>query len=76
MVLQYHPAVGIDPFAGPLSIMATFNFILGLTTWISGIWVNRKGPYMRRLIQQRVYWTLGAVMIFTSSYFFEQIAGV
>jgi len=76
MMPQYHPTVGIDPFAGPLSIMASFIFILGLTTWISGIWVNRREPFMKRFIQQRVYWTLGTSMILTSSYFFGLIAGV
>ena len=76
MMPQYHPTLGIDPTALPLSIMASFNFILGLTTWLSGIWVKRKGTFMERFIHQRVYWTLGAIMIFTSSYFFEHIAGV
>ena len=28
---------------------------------------------MKRFIQQRIFWTLGAAMIFTSSYFFELI---
>ena len=73
---QYHPTVGIDPFAGPLSIMAVFNFVCGLATWLSAIWVKRKGPFMERFIQQRVFWALGAAMILTSSYFFELIARV
>jgi len=76
MMPQYHSTVGIDPFARPLSIMASFIFILGLATWISGICVNRRGPYLKRFMQQRVYWTLGTVMILTSSYFFQHIAGV
>ena|ERR1039458_2216022 len=76
MMPQYHPTVGIDPFAGPLSIMASINCIFGLSTWVSGIWVKRKGSFMERFIQQRIFWTLGAVMIFSSSYFFELIAGV
>jgi hypothetical protein len=75
-MLQYHPTVGIDPFAGPLSIMTSFNFIFGITTWISCHWAKRKGPFMGRFIQQRIFWTLGAVMIFTSTYFFELIAGL
>jgi hypothetical protein len=56
--------------------MAIFNFIFGLTTWLTGIWVKRKGSFMERFVQRRVFWTLGAAMIFTSSYFFELIAGV
>jgi hypothetical protein len=53
MTPQYHVTVGINPFAGPLSIMAIFNCVFGLTTWISALWVRRKGPFMERFIQQR-----------------------
>jgi hypothetical protein len=76
IVPQFHPTTGIDPFTGPLGIMAIFNFVFGLTTWFAALWVNRKGPYVEHFIRQRVFWTLGAVMIFTSSHFFEHIAGV
>jgi hypothetical protein len=76
MMPQFHPTAEIDPFAGPLGIMASFNFIVGLTTWLSALWVKRKGPFMERFIQQRVFWALGAAMIFTSSYFFDLIKSV
>ena len=75
MMPQLHPVVGIDPFSFPLSIMASVNLILGLATWVAGIWVKRKGSFLERFIQQRVYWALGAGMIFTSSHFFEIIGG-
>jgi len=75
MMPHYYTTLGIDPVAGPLSIVASFNFILGFTTFLSGIWVKRKGSFMERFIHQRVYWTLGTAMVVTSSYFFEHIAG-
>jgi len=71
-----HLNTAIDPFARSLSIMVIFNFAFGLTTWVSALWVNRKGPYLERFIKQRVYWFLGSAMIFTSSYFSKFIAGI
>jgi hypothetical protein len=76
MMPLYHPTVEIDPFGGPLSIMTSFNFIFGLTTWLSALWVKRKGPFMERFIQQRVFWAVGAAMIFSSSYFVDLIKSV
>ena len=76
IVPQFHPTTGIDPFTGPFGIMAIVNCVFGLTTWFAALWVNRKGQYLEHFIRQRVFWTLGAAMIFTSSYFFEHIADV
>ena len=75
-MLQIHPTTGIDPYAGPLSIIACFDLLFGLLTWSSAIWVKRKGGYMERFIQQRVYWGLGAILIFTSSFFLRLVNGV
>ena len=76
MMPQFHPTLGIDPFAGPLSIIATFNFIFGLATWLSALWAKRKGSYWEGFFHQRLFWTLGALMLFTSSYFFGLIKDV
>ena len=61
MMPQFHPSVGIDPFAVPLCIIAIFNFILGLTTWLSALWVKREGSYLKGFFHQRLFWTLGAL---------------
>ncbi len=76
MMPQFHPTGGSDRFAAPLSIIAGFNFIFGITTWLSAIWVKRERAYLEGFIHQRIFWALGALMIFTSSYFFELIKGV
>ena len=73
---EYHPTLGIDPTALPLGVMASFNLIVGLATWLSALWVKREGSYLKGFFHQRLFWTLGAIMIFTSSYFFEHISGI
>jgi hypothetical protein len=75
MMPQFNQAVGIDPFARPLSIIASFNLVFGLTTWLSAIWAKRDGSFLERFIHQRLFWALGVLMIFTSSCFFDIAKG-
>ncbi len=70
---------GIDPFAGPLSVMTICIFFLGLWIWVSGVLVlikQKESSFVNGFLRQRALWVLGAGMIFTSDYFFELVKGV
>jgi hypothetical protein len=79
--LLHHPstmASGIDPFAGPLRVLAVCTFFLGLSIYgiVLRMFSQRDQPFLQRFAKQRSLWIIGAALLFTSTHFLGLLEGV
>lgn len=80
LLTTFRPASsgGIDPFAGPLSIIGLSTCLAGLGIYVAGasMFRNSEKSFMRRFTQQRGMWILGAALLFSFTYFAHHLNGV
>lgn len=69
---------GIDPFAGPLSILGLTACLSGLSIYIAGVAMLRKEhtSFLQRFAKQRFVFALGALLLFSFIYFSHLLEGV
>jgi hypothetical protein len=69
---------GIDPFAGPLSILGLTACLSGLSIYIAGVAMLRKEStsFLQRFAKQRFLFALGALLLFSFVFFSHLLEGV